>query len=185
MNRRALIAVLAIGALAAASGWLSRESRRPDTPAADIPAAPDYFTRDFVAVTTGPDGLPQRELRAEQMLHLPENNTLELTAPHLVLFEGATPRWQVSANRGRVERDGDTVLLEGEVLLQEGAPRQLNLATDTLHIYPDRQYAETAAPVTLTAPEGRVAAVGMEADMNRRQINLLSKVQGVYEPVAP
>lgn len=184
MNWRAPLAVLVIGALAAASNWISRESRGPELPA-DIPAAPDYFTRDFVAVTTGPDGTRQRELKAEQMLHLPESDTLELTAPRLTLYEKTVPRWQISATRGRVEQDGDKVLLEGQVLLQQAEPAQLELATEILQIYPDRRYAETAAPVTMTAPEGRVAAVGMQADMNRRQITLLSNVHGRYEPITP
>jgi lipopolysaccharide export system protein LptC len=186
MTRRAVIAILAIGALAAASGWLSRKSREPETPTAEIPSAPDYFTRNFVAVTTGPDGTPTRRLEAERMVHLPESDRLELTAPQLTLYREGASRWEVSSRRGQVEKkDSEQIVrLEGEVRLQQRRPRPFELATQTLSIYPQREYAETADPVTVTAPEGRIDAVGMEADMASRQIVLLSKARGIYEPTA-
>lgn len=184
MNRRTVIAITAIAAVAAASSWLSKKSREPGAPTAEIPAAPDYFTRDFVAITTGPDGTPQRELKADRMVHLPESDVLELTSPRLTLYEEGSSRWELSARQGQVEEGGDRVRLQGEVRLQQHHPRPMELATDSLQIYPAREYAETAAPVVVTAPEGRIDAVGMQANMASRRIILLSKAKGIYEPTA-
>jgi len=183
MNRRAVLAVLAIAAVAAASSWLSRESREPE-PTAVAPAAPDYFTRDFIAVTTGTDGRRRQELRAERMVHLPDADIIELTAPHLVVYDDNMRGWYASAQEGKVKDAGAIVRLTGNVRVRQDEPRPMELRTEVLHIYPKRNYAETEKPVTITAPEGRLEAVGLQADMERRELILLSKVRGVYEAPA-
>lgn len=185
MSRRALVAIVAIAVLAAASGWLSRQTRQAEPQSAGIPAAPDYFANNFVALTTGADGSVLRQLQAREMVHLPESDQLELTEPHITLFEQSTPRWEITAQQGRVERSGEQVLLDGQVRLWQMQPRPLELRTQSLLVHPQRHFAQTDDPVEITAPEGRVSAVGMEADLQSRQISLLSKVQGIYEPTEP
>lgn len=182
MNRRALGVIIAIAGIAAASTWLSRQSRQPE-PAATARAAPDYFARDVVAVVTGADGRHQQQLRARRMEHLPDTDVLTLSAPHLTVYRDGRP-WQASAEQGRIATGGERVTLNGDVRLEQGGPRPLQLRTRTLQIYPERQYAETTAPLTLTSPEARVEAIGLEADMRRQKLTLLSNVRGVYDTPA-
>lgn len=182
MNRRALFVTLALAAVAATS-WLSRQTEQAHRAAETRPAhTVDYFLSQFSAIDMDESGHPRHRLDAAYMAHFPDDDTSELTAPRVTVFRPQAEPWRIQAARGRVEGGGDLIYLQGEVQLQRSGEDALELTTDDMRIWPDRQYAETDAPLTVTSARGTIEAVGMHGYLGEERLELLSGVKGTYGP---
>lgn len=184
MNRRlVVIAVLVALAVLLLDNWLSNRREQKQQAAASAAHVADYFMRDFTATTMDPQGKPVQRLAAQLMEHYADDNTMELTAPRLTLYQKAGPPWQINAAHGSITDDGKQVRLSGGVrMTQDDNGRTLALVTDHLLLRPKRHYAETDAAVTITAPQGVVSALGMRANLAEQRLSLLANVRGNYVP---
>lgn len=186
MNRRILIATLLVALAVLLNNWLSgkREESRREKEEAGL-HVPDYFLRDFTATTMNSAGRPDQRLQAALMQHFGDDGSMELTQPRLTLYandKGGEP-WQISAARGQVRAGGREVVLSGDVRMHRSDNGQeLELQTDNMLIRPQQRYAQTDAPVTVTAPQGRMTAVGLRAFLTDQRLELLSRVRGDYVP---
>ena len=59
---------------------------------------------------------------------------------------------------------------------------ELKVSTPLLVVYPEKDYAETDRPVTITEPRGRTEGVGMEAFLEEQRLVLLNEVYSRYDP---
>ncbi len=183
MNRRILIITVLVALVVLADNWLSKRREQKLPAAVTAGHIPDYFLRDFTATTMNPQGQPEQRLTAQLMDHYSDDDSMELTAPQLTLFQPSGAPWHVVAARGRIIDGGREVRLSGGVRMShvdQGATT--TLTTAHLLIRPKQRYAETDAAVTVTTPQGQVDAVGMQADMAAQRLLLLSKVRGTYVP---
>ena len=186
MNRRVLLLILfALGALLL-SNWLFRQAEDKRERREQVSRhIPDYFLNDFTATTMGPQGRPEYRLSAVRMEHYPDTDTAELTQPRIVLYESGEENWHARADSGRVGPGGELVYLSGDVEIlqpsEAGKPSRM-LVTDYVRIYPQRDYVETDAPVTLTGPQTRIQGVGMRAYLEQERLELLSDVSGTHAP---
>jgi lipopolysaccharide export system protein LptC len=139
-----------------------------------------------------PDGRLRYRIRADEIVHYPDAGHTLLSAPHLTLFRPGDAPWEVSAHRGRIvggdglldggatpgdDADGgapEVVILEESVVVrrERDAGGFVELSTDRLTLHPDREYAETDAPVIIDTHTGRTTATGMSADLARGRIEL-------------
>ncbi|WP_111641164.1 LPS export ABC transporter periplasmic protein LptC [Marinimicrobium alkaliphilum] len=97
--------------------------------------------------------------------------------------DGDAP-WQVRADTGRSEEEGERVTLEGQV---RGWKRPvdgglLELTTERLELRPEQQFAQTDKAVTIRTPQGVTRSIGMRAYLDQDRIELLANVRGDYEP---
>lgn len=183
MNRRALIIISLVTLLVIATTWLSQRSDKPvpRTAQTEVQLA-DYFIRGFDGTVTTANGLPSYHLVSGSLTHFAESDTIELTQPNLTVFRPQEEQWQVEAENGTMEGDGNQVTLRGKVILtQQSKTQPLQLRTDELLLYPDSQYGETDYPVTISAPSGSVSGVGMKVYGKENRLLLLSDVRGRYE----
>lgn len=183
MNRRTLFLLSLVALLVIATTWLSQKSEKP-TPTAEQAAAPvaDYFIRGFDATITAANGLPSHHLRSDSLTHFAESGIVELEQPYLTVFRPHDEQWRVEAKSGRMEGDGNQITLRGKVILtQQSRAQPLQVTTDKLLLYPDKQYGETDTPVTISAPSGRVSGVGMKVYGEENRLLLLSDVRGRYD----
>ena len=56
----------------------------------------------------------------------------------------------------------------------------LELTTSELRVVPAKQYAETDQAVTVVTDLGITRAIGMQADLQQRRLQLLAQVRGDY-----
>ena len=117
------------------------------------------------------------EGRAE--LHRPD-----LTLYDLTLDKGDRGAWQVQADRGTLNGSSvggsgeDEVRLQDGVLLQPlSGPRRGRLTTDSLTLYPERQFAATDQAVIIDGEGGRTAAAGLEGDLQGGVLKLFSSAE--------
>jgi lipopolysaccharide export system protein LptC len=180
MNRRTLLFTLAILLLAAASQWLSRETKQEARQAEAASGAPDSFIADFSATELGVDGRPARRLEGAHLSHFADQRAV-ITEPHLTVYRPGEAPWEMTAAEGRSMGQQDLVRLTGGVRIYRSGAEPTEVVTDNLDVQPKRRYAETAAPVTITNPQGRVDAVGMQAFLEEERMVLRSHVRGTYE----
>lgn len=174
----------ALGLLALLTQWLLYISAPPADRRAAQRHVPDAIMDQFVATGMGADGRPEHRLRAQRMLHYPDDGSTEFIQPLLTVFQEDAPPWQVQAERGLLVKDRDSVWLQDAVRIEnpDAAPHlRWRLDTRDLHVKVDEEYAETARPVTIVGATSVTHAVGMRVFLKEGRIQLLSKVQGTYE----
>ncbi|MCL4316473.1 MAG: LPS export ABC transporter periplasmic protein LptC, partial [Gammaproteobacteria bacterium] len=123
-------------------------------------------------------------LRAQRMLHYPDDGSTEFIQPLLTVFQVDAPPWEVQAERGTLAQDQDKVWLMDAVRIEnpEAAPHlRWRLDTRDLHVKVDEEYAETAQPVTIVGATSVTHAVGMRVFLKEGRVQLLAKVKGTYE----
>ena len=181
---RNLLAIALLSLITLGSWWLARQAGtgsdyRPP------PHTPDYTLDRFSAVTTGPDGRPERRLSATRMVHFPDDDSTELTAPRMVFYDPPRPPWRVRSERGRITGDKSLVELQGRVEIDrrgDTGVAPMHIVTRDLRIRPEQEYAETDAEVDARSDGNRVRARGLQAWFGGPlRMRLLSNVRGRYE----
>jgi len=185
--------VLLLGSLAAFTYWLDAQvessGRRNDGSSRHDP---DLFIERFHAVTFDVDGRVRQMLAANRAEHFPDDGSVDLLGPALEIMDPGKPRIAVTAEKGTVSGDRETVTLRGHVHATrdaaEATPRDRNpmgaatVTTEKLRIIPKEGRAETDALVTIEEARGIIQGVGMVLDNNARTVKLNSAVRGTLQP---
>jgi len=185
--------VLQLGGLGAFTYWLDAQvqssgrsndgSSRHD---------PDLYIERFNAVTFDVDGRVRQMLAANRAEHFPDDDSVDLMGPALELTDPGKPRIAVTADKGTVSGDRETVTLRGHVHATrdaaEATPRDKNpmgaatVTTEKLRIIPKEGRAETDVLVAIEEARGIIQGVGMVLDNNARTVKLNSAVRGTLQP---
>ena len=185
--------VLLLGGLAAFTYWLDAQvqssGRRDDGSSRHDP---DLYIERFNAVTFDVDGRVRQMLAANRAEHFPDDGSVDLMGPALELTDPGKPRIAVTADKGTVSGDRETVTLRGHVHATrdaaEATPRDTNpmgaatVTTEKLRIIPKEGRAETDVLVTIEEARGIIQGVGMVLDNNARTVKLNSAVRGTLQP---
>lgn len=166
--------------------WLLLQ--KSDAPSPDIGSetksrVPDYQVDQFQVVTMEASGLPSYRLQADSLLHFPADKWSDLTVPHMQFYQQNTVNWHVSANKGRVYDEGESILLSGNVILTRPASSEdgaMKVHTEKLLVYTKSQTAETKLLARVEAETHQLEGTGMRADMKKGNIKFMSDVTGVY-----
>lgn len=181
-----IFAVIALIGLAALSAWLLETVKSEREPIAKArPHTPDYTLENFTASAMDIRGKLHDRLQAQIMLHYPDDDSSELTKPHIELYRQDAPPWRVDAEKGWVYSKGELVLLQDDVFIERDAVSKdgpLHIVTRDVRVRPKDKYAETDQPVAILQGTARIDAVGMRAYFQEGRLELLSAVRGKYDP---
>lgn len=169
MNRPAInwIPLSLLIAVAALSFWLQRAvQENPDAPAAQTSGV-DFWADNFVVRRFGPAGKLQSVLHAQRMEHESSDDSSILLTPRIEFAR--TPPLTVRAERGEVSGKGDIVEFVGKVQLDREADKRsgkapLQVRTERMKVYPDRQLAEGRVPVRFEQKRSVVTAGSYRVD---------------------
>ncbi len=184
-ERRTLVLMLILALLALLSQWLLslNEAGRAGKEAT-LRHEPDYTMENFVITAMDSTGQPMHKLQAPLMVHYADDGSTEFTRPALTLYQKDAAPWEVRSGRGWMSKDRKRILLQDEVLIENPAApasSMWRLETRDLTLLPGEEYAETAAPVTITGQASVTRGVGMQIFIKQGRLKLLSKVRGRYE----
>jgi LPS export ABC transporter protein LptC len=85
---------------------------------------PDYVVENFLA--RGRDGSGTAYvLRGDYLEHFPDDSTVDIKRPCLLLFEREVSPRLIFADKGRVIENGTMIVLEGNVEVREGLPKNI------------------------------------------------------------
>ncbi len=165
--------------------WLAQMGEREDRIARLEGHAPDMTMEEFEVTAMGEDGNPLRRLSAAYMAHYIDTQTKELTHPHLVIYQDDAEPWHVASQRGWVSANDDVLMLLGEVDIwrnNANGKREIHIETEDLRVVPDKEYADTELPATISTPESLTRGTGMRAYLGERRVQLLSDVKTTINP---
>lgn len=174
---------------------------------------PDVFMEGATITQFTPAGLQKYTLFSERLRYFEQEQLTRLNLPKMTLFREQKPEneaakteitWVVTSKHGYIrqrsnnnsgagvtkpQKSGQEVvfLKEKVTLSNRSSPRtELVLHTDTLYVYPHRQFAETDQPVMIDSTVGRTKAAGFSGDLKTGRLNLLSSPkQRVHTIVLP
>lgn len=185
------IVLLALAVFYTSRYWPQRQLLMPaEQPRQD--ERPDYSITAFHAVDLDEQGRLRYELAAETLVHYATPERAELKAPEMVFYrnnseagDATSEPWQLTADTGAIASGGDRLDLHGNVqvarLAEEGSGR-MTLQAEQLTVYGREERAATDGPVTLSSPLASLTGKGMNIDMKKGQMHLLSQVRGHYDP---
>jgi lipopolysaccharide export system protein LptC len=186
--------VLLLGGLAALTYWLDAQIQ-PSTARRDGATRhdPDMYIENFSAVTYGTDGDVLQSLAAKHAQHYPDDDSIDLTSPSLVLTDPGKPRLTIAADAGTVSGNREIVTLRGNVRATRdpetkaaaggGKPvGPATFTTDMLRVMPKQSRAETDRLVTIQETRGIIQGVGMVYDNDLHTFKLKSSVRGTLQP---
>ncbi len=140
---------------------------------------------NFNTLTMNQDGSPKNKLTAEYMAHYPDDDTMELINPRLLLYRIGKQPVLVSADKGWVTQDNEVILLTGEVRLREDnadGGRRFEIITSDVRILVSQEYAETDKPAELIGDRTNITATGVRAYLKENRLELLKNVHTTIRP---
>jgi lipopolysaccharide export system protein LptC len=146
---------------------------------------PDYLVDNFTTTTYTRDGKVETVLSAAKMVHYPDDDSTELTAPRVLQAKPAQPRYTARADRGKVSREGDEIFLYDHVVLVREADEarpEARMSTSFLHILRDRNLVRSDREVLFEEPGRWLQGRGMEYFNATRELFLHADVRGEFEP---
>ena len=123
--------------------------------------------------------------------------------PSITVFKNASiqnnqlPLWKASSVYGEANKEEDEVWLKGDVVVEMMQTRSIDkpvsnmnntrnqvptLSTSLLLIKPDKGYAETDKPVTVTDGTSIIRSTGIRLFFDDERVEFLSNVQSQYYP---
>lgn len=140
------------------------------------------------------DGSTHYQLAATAIEQFNDEGIANLTQPDLNLTSLDGPPWQASAKRGYIREQQykgnkeEVVYLQDDVILIQTHPKHgtMTMKSNTLFVYPAREYAQTDQDVMIDSPVGRTKAAGLHVDLATGVLNLSSSPkQRVHTIVLP
>ena len=179
------LVVLVVIALSTLSWWMPLEQG----PVSQLVTGPekrhvaDFYLTDFDLITMNAAGRPRYQLQGRDMQHYADDDTARVAMPQLTIYrQGAVP-WLVRAEQAEVAAGGETVFLQDQVMMERltaNKGEKLEIHTPALRVVPAKEYAETDRTVTIVSDLGVTRAVGMQADLKQRHLELLAQVRVDY-----
>jgi len=175
-----------VAVVAGSSLWLlSNQAPREARSISSGRSVPDAFMDNFTTLNLDKNGTPKHKLKASHMVHYPDGDYSEFTLPELILYRPEKQQWTVSAETGKTTKDIKDILLRGEVNIQRinkaTGISDITIKTQDVLIRPDDTYIETDHEIDIRKGKSRIQSTGIRANLDKGQVELLSRVKGVYE----
>jgi len=191
MINRIIVLSTLILAFALTINWVMMESDESAelTPGND----PDFYMLDATISQFDGKGELQHRIAANRFTHFPLTDLTTMKSPALELGRtGDSVPWEITSSEGRIlpstEYREEIVELWSNVLAAKSGSGGdfINIQTNSLTIYPERDYAETDETVFIDNQSGRTTAAGMKAFLDTGRFMFFStptrKVTTIFLP---
>ncbi len=168
MTNRIVVLSCLVLAFALSIDWVLERTEAP----ARSPAKnePDLYMLNASINQFDETGQLQHQIQASRFTHFPLTDLTTMFSPKVSLEDtaGDSP-WEITANEGRIlpptaYREQIVELWDNVLAARSGvAGKFINIQTNSLTVYPDREYAETDQKVYIDNQTGRTTAAGMRA----------------------
>ena len=149
----------------------------------DTSKSMDYFVNHASVTEWSIDGTLKNTLNTNRLEHNPTLQQSHLTQPINYRYRDKQPPTRITSDTGITMDDNSRTDLAGNVLVNDN-PESDNatiMTTQTLSVFPLKDYATSKDRVTISSPNGMQTGIGMHADFNTRTMTLHSRVEGRYD----
>lgn len=181
-----IFACLIIGLVTLTATWLRPVAVKAPPPlSAEVS---EWFAVNTTNITIAKDGLVKHQVHAERLMHYDKLEKTDFIKPYALMFNPNTPAWQLRADAGTAYHENTLEEMEeldfsGNVVIwREAAPDlpRSEMQTEFLKFFPEKDFVETDQAVTFTYGQHTMSGVGMWANLNTQQVQLLNDVTGKY-----
>jgi lipopolysaccharide export system protein LptC len=145
---------------------------------------PDYVINGMQLNKLDKTGNLQYTLTATEARHYPDDDSTEITAPHLVYLSPSKPKLTVTAKTAQISSEGETVYLRDDVQLKRD-PTPLRAALfgymPDLTVHTEEETASTRSTVLFTQGNSWLKGEGMRIDNKTQTYVLESRAAGQFE----
>ncbi|TXG88905.1 MAG: LPS export ABC transporter periplasmic protein LptC [Rhodocyclaceae bacterium] len=145
---------------------------------------PDYMINGMRLNKLDKTGRLQYTLTAKQVVHFPDDDSTDVTLPHLVYLSPSKPTLTMSSMTAHITSEGETVFMKDDVRIKRDAtatrPALFGYMPD-LTIQTEEETAETASAVRFTQGNSWLTGVGMNIDNKTQTYVLQSRARGEFE----
>ena len=178
--------LIIIAALAGLSMWLQNtiQSHKSNFLISG-PRIVDYMIEDFRVSRTNLAGQIIYTLHAKFAEHFLDDDTAQLTMPHLVAQDARQGTADIRSKQAFVTSKGKQVnFINNVVLIRDMHDKQgpLVLTTDYLEAFPDQQLIRTSHPVQIHGNFLQMTAGALELNNRTQTMSLTHHVKARYEP---
>ncbi len=143
---------------------------------------PDYYLVNTRNSHFDQQGALEFTVNSQFVEHNPKDNSADMKEPLFKLYRDGALSWTVSSQSGVVHEGGNEVDLQQRVVITSSDNTTI-LKTPQLIIFPNKKLAKTSKPVTLQNPNGFTRSIGLNANLQSKEIDLLSQVRGQYQGI--
>ena len=147
----------------------------------------DYYLEEFTTRKFDAAGMLEYRVSGKSLLHFPEDDRSEITAPNVVLLREGI-RWDITSTMGQMLREPDTFTLFGDVQIEragEDSDDSVSIRTESLSVRTDSNEVSTDQPIEVVATGWRMTSVGLESKIDDGKLVFLSQVTGHYDVATP
>ena len=141
----------------------------------------DYAMANFKMTVMDESGQPSRIIKGTDLSHFPDDDSTEITDAVAYFLAPEKDTWLVKSNTAFTQGKGETIDLDGNVIITRQSNNEIELRTEQLTLDTVNDTAYTDQPVTIRSPYGDTDSVGLHAALQDETINLHSKVRGQYD----
>jgi len=189
-NVRLWLLVVFVGLLALASYWVLEiiQSNKSGN-GQEVRTRPDYWVENFNFVKMLPNGQNDYRIVGTKLVHYPADDHADVTLPVMTNLDPTRLPMTTRSERGVVKNIANQS--ENEVHLYEkvvvNRPKtdksdRLQLNTEYLLAYPDKHTMETNLPVEILSGDTITTGVGMKANNETQQMEILADVYSIVPP---
>ncbi len=195
LTNRSIILFCLIVLFAITTNLILEKEAETDTVQVFARNDPDLYMLNADITQFTETGARQHKITAERLTHFPLTDITTMKTPNMTLFstqEGQFP-WDIAAMNGRLlpkvqVREEIVELWEQVLAIQiDDEGNFINILTDSLTVYPEKDYVETDQKVTIDDNSGRTIASGMKAYLEEGRFIFFSsdtqRVQTILLPV--
>ncbi len=171
----------------ACSGWYFASSPNIPYKLDDKTLSTTVDTRIYDLTVRQFDEQGQLANRLETPLleHIPENNTHFLQKPRIVIAQANQLPWNIQSERAVAAKGGEEITFIKHVIIHQNKDlhgQESTMRTEKIIYYPKAKKATTSLLVTFEQPGTLVKAIGMNAFLAEKRVELLKKARGSYAP---
>lgn len=192
MTQRVIILSCMVLLVAIVTEWLIDGTRDAPIESDLTRNDPDTYMVDATIREFDEQGELQHTLQAARYTHFPLTDVTQLEAPRIELKSQTRQPWKIKSNHGRLLSQSDfreqVVELWDDVVAvgERGDGRTVKIQTQSLTVYPEREYAETNEKVFIDDSMGRTTASGLKAFFKTGEFTFIGteadRINTIYQP---
>ncbi len=146
---------------------------------------PDGYAKNLSIQQFDEKGHLNHHLQALSMQSIPQDNAHDFKMPVLTLYEDNQAPWVISAKTARAIYGGQQITLCHDVIIKQAQhathPASLFKTTE-LTYFPKQKFATTDKAIMFKQPDKIVHAVGMNAQLDKKHVQLLHHTRVIFTP---
>lgn len=146
---------------------------------------PDSIVTGLTVRQFSPEGTLANFLETPEMESIPQKNTHLLKSPHIILNQKDQQGWDIRSEKAESINRGQQITFINQVVIHQNKGlhnQESTFRTEELTYFPKKKFATTALAIIFEQPGSIVHSTGMNAYLEDKRVELLSKTRATYEP---